>query len=224
MKWYKRDPDAALIGMHGLTLEERGAYNTIIDFFYSRDGVVPDDDWLLSRVLECNPRTWAKLKIGLFAKQKLTVNSANCLVPNRGEATLNEARSFSETQSNRALKRWEKSKNRNNLNGSHMPSSAMPAAHANTTTTTTTPLTPFENGFDKFWNSYPRKVGKEAAAKAYAKALKHVSLIEILEALEKQKPQWRDPQFIPHPASWLNAGRWADELPMAKPPGREGWV
>ena len=28
IRWYKRDPDAALNGMAVLTLEERGAYNT----------------------------------------------------------------------------------------------------------------------------------------------------------------------------------------------------
>ena len=36
LKWYKRDPDAALSGMFELTLEERGAYNTILDLIYSR--------------------------------------------------------------------------------------------------------------------------------------------------------------------------------------------
>ena len=29
LRWYKRDPRAALSGMMELTLEERGAYNTI---------------------------------------------------------------------------------------------------------------------------------------------------------------------------------------------------
>ena len=31
LKWYKRDPRAALVGMSCLTLEERGAHNTILD-------------------------------------------------------------------------------------------------------------------------------------------------------------------------------------------------
>ena len=30
-KWHKRDRNAALRGMAALTLEERGAYNTILD-------------------------------------------------------------------------------------------------------------------------------------------------------------------------------------------------
>jgi hypothetical protein len=78
--------------------------------------------------------------------------------------------------------------------------------------------------FDKFWGAYPRKEGKKAAHKAFDKALKETSIETILAALERRKPQWRDPQFIPQPAKWLNQGQWEDELPMAKPPGREGWV
>jgi uncharacterized protein YdaU (DUF1376 family) len=140
MKWYKHDPSAALAGMAGLTVEERGAYYTVIDAFYDRDGHLPDDDYLVSRILGCNPRTWRKLKISLFQKQKITVNSLGNLVPNRGEHTLNEARMFSETQANRARKRWEQPEKHNESNSSSMPL----LAYANTTTTTTT-STPRKN-------------------------------------------------------------------------------
>jgi len=36
-RWYKRDPNAALEGMAVLTLEERGAYNTVLDLIYTHD-------------------------------------------------------------------------------------------------------------------------------------------------------------------------------------------
>jgi hypothetical protein len=38
MKWYKRDPNAALTGMASLKLEERGAYNTILHLIYATTG------------------------------------------------------------------------------------------------------------------------------------------------------------------------------------------
>ena len=42
----------------------------------------------------------------------------------------------------------------------------------------------------------------------------------VIEAVERQKrsDQWtRDNgQYIPHPATWLNQGRWEDELQPAK--------
>jgi len=47
VRWYKRDPNAALTGMAGLTLEERGAYNTILDLIYANDGAVATTTVLL---------------------------------------------------------------------------------------------------------------------------------------------------------------------------------
>lgn len=83
------------------------------------------------------------------------------------------------------------------------------------------PIAPRGGAFDKFWAAYPRKVGKEAARKAFLKA--RVPVETLLDAIEQQKrsAQWtRDNgQFIPHPATWLNQGRWEDECTPAKKPG-----
>ena len=74
--------------------------------------------------------------------------------------------------------------------------------------------------FDKFWAVYPRKVSKEAARKAFAKVKEPVEL--LINAVEKQKQteQWTKDggRFIPHPATWLNQGRWEDdvEIPVQK--------
>ena len=133
MKWYKHDPDAALSGMVGLSLEERGAYYTIMDAFYSRDGNLPDDDYLVSKILGCHVRTWMSIKISLFKKQKIHVNELGNLVPNRGEETLREARRFAERQSKRSLTRWEKTENTSNNN-----ESTMRPRNAITTTPTST--------------------------------------------------------------------------------------
>jgi len=69
--------------------------------------------------------------------------------------------------------------------------------------------------FDVFWGSYPKKVGKDAAKKSFSKV--KVELSVLLDAIEKQKrsEQWTkdNGQFIPNPATWLNQGRWEDELP-----------
>ena len=81
-----------------------------------------------------------------------------------------------------------------------------------------------DDGFSRWWDSYPRKVGKAAAAKAYAKAVKIVSPERLLAALEQQKPSWTDPKYIPHPTTWLNQGRWDDELALSKPAHLEGII
>lgn len=79
-------------------------------------------------------------------------------------------------------------------------------------------------GFDRFWAAYPKKVGKGAAEKAFAKAPINGHLADVLTALERQKhsEQWqRDGgQFIPHPATWLNQRRWEDGDPTPPQPPR----
>ena len=77
------------------------------------------------------------------------------------------------------------------------------------------------SAFDSFWESYPRKVAKGVAIKAWEKILpSEESISEIMAALErhKQSDQWtRDEgRFIPYPATWLNQGRWNDELKISK--------
>ena len=71
-----------------------------------------------------------------------------------------------------------------------------------------------EADFDAFWSAYPRKVGKAAARKAFSRV--SVPLETLLSAVERQKSggQWtRDGgQYIPNPATWLNQGRWDDEV------------
>ena len=72
--------------------------------------------------------------------------------------------------------------------------------------------------FDRFWEAYPKKVGKEAARRAFEKVKEPVDL--LINAIEKQRQseQWmkEDGRFIPNPATWLNQGRWEDEVKPAK--------
>ena len=75
--------------------------------------------------------------------------------------------------------------------------------------------------FDSFWDSYPKKVAKEAARKAWRKINPSAALANlILEAIDKHKTtqKWQDKggEFIPHAATWLNQRRWEDEI--APPP------
>lgn len=83
--------------------------------------------------------------------------------------------------------------------------------------------------FDAFWATYPRKVGKEAARKAYAKALKKTRADKIAAGVEELRIRvaGKDQQFTPHPATWLNEGRWDDEASTPAPalvPAAYGWA
>lgn len=70
--------------------------------------------------------------------------------------------------------------------------------------------------FDTFWSAYPRKVSKRKAGASFLKIKPDEELLaKMLGALEVQKNAWSDPQYIPHPATWLNQRRWEDEAPTA---------
>lgn len=76
---------------------------------------------------------------------------------------------------------------------------------------------PTVSRFDQFWEWYPRKVGKEAAKKAWDKARTKTDQQNILDGIERYRldPNLPAKEFIPHPATWLNEGRWDDEpLPI----------
>lgn len=77
-----------------------------------------------------------------------------------------------------------------------------------------------KNGFNLFWERYPKKLAKRDAEKAFAKINPDEKLFNlILEKLElyKQSEAWLKDggQFIPYPATWLNGRRWEDEFTPA---------
>lgn len=73
--------------------------------------------------------------------------------------------------------------------------------------------------FDRFWALYPRKVGKSAAEKAWAKIKVTADLFDLMAkalAAWTVSTDWTKDggQFIPHASTWLNGKRWEDELPQ----------
>jgi hypothetical protein len=69
--------------------------------------------------------------------------------------------------------------------------------------------------FDRWYSLYPRKEAKENARKAFVKARKQTDMETLVTSLERYTASMKgkDRQFIALPASWLNAGRWEDEVP-----------
>ncbi len=74
--------------------------------------------------------------------------------------------------------------------------------------------------FEDFWYKYPKKVGKDAALKAWKKAKPDILL--VIDALnwQRETKQWQaeDGKYIPNPATYLNQGRWMDEAPTQEAP------
>lgn len=73
--------------------------------------------------------------------------------------------------------------------------------------------------FSEFYASYPKKVARKDAEKAWAK-LSPNERAKALEALPTHIRWWElkgtDKEFIPHPATWLNGARFDDELDLTE--------
>jgi len=88
----------------------------------------------------------------------------------------------------------------------------------NTKTNTKTNITVNSIGdFDSFWRFYPRKAGKEAARKAWAKLRPNEHIMQLIADNVKdrvEKGEWRkdNQSFILHASTYLNQKRWEDEV------------
>lgn len=70
-----------------------------------------------------------------------------------------------------------------------------------------------DDGFDEFWNAYPKKNSKGRAEQAWKKHKPNIDLVmkALAWQIESDKWQEKDGKFIPYPASYINAQAWLDE-------------
>jgi hypothetical protein len=90
------------------------------------------------------------------------------------------------------------------------------------------PTTIANTTFDAWWEVYPRKVARKAGEKAYFKAISDICQSERVETATaavllllwtKERLQGllsTEVKFRPHPATWLNGGRYRDHVTDAK--------
>lgn len=85
------------------------------------------------------------------------------------------------------------------------------------------PKSPQGDLFERFWAAYPKKKSKGQARRAWDKLKPGSTMVDqMLLAIEraKQSEDWQKDggQYIPYPATWLNAEGWEDEEPGQDPP------
>ena len=83
----------------------------------------------------------------------------------------------------------------------------------------------YPDDFLAFWKKYPRHVGKGAAWRRWQVIVKSVSADVIIAGAERYTQECakeqREEQYIAHPSTWLNAGRWDDEPTADRASGGE---
>ena len=85
-----------------------------------------------------------------------------------------------------------------------------------------------ESDFLDFYAAYPRHVGKEGARRAFVKAVKAgTPAADIIEGARRYAAATAaastETRYVAHPATWLNAGRWSDDMQDAAPVELTPW-
>jgi len=217
-----------------LTLEEHGAYRTLIDEYWLAGGL-PTDDRRLARILRLSLPEWLNIKPEI----------ASLFLSNwkhkRIEKELKNSRDRRKHGQKGASKRWG---NKVKLENAQQMPEDMPedmpgecnftlhnkreSLHLDLDPTEITkirtspkncPSKTWTSLFDEFWQAWPNKVGKPAARKAFEKIAKcpefdYEAILTGVERYKRQKPT--DRSWL-NPATFLNDERWNDEPADATP-------
>lgn len=203
-----------------LTTEQHGAYLLLL-MDYWKNGAPPDNDAVLAQITRLSPDAWTNARTML---QPFFEVMNGAWVQARVEAEMQKANNNKKINKERGLKgaeaRWA-----NKNASSNAPSIVKECSEVCSADSTSpspspshinnTPLPPKGELFEVFWKAYPKKVGKDAAYKAFTKRKPDEQLIQtMIAAVRKQTAteQWKkdNGQFIPHASTWLNEGRWQD--------------
>lgn len=86
--WHKRWHSDALTGYRGLSLEERGAYSTILDLLYDHGEAINQTERWWAGQMDCSTRKWRSLRDNLADKGKILTLADGTITNKRFEKEL----------------------------------------------------------------------------------------------------------------------------------------
>jgi len=183
-----------------LSLLEHGVYRQLLDQYYLNEEPITLDLDKLHRYLSIKTE---EEKIALTnVLQDFFIKAEDGYVHKRCDDTIQEYQGKIEKASKAAKIRWGKQ-----TECERIPDAMQTINHK--------PLTKnhkpdYDIQFDAFWIMYPKKVGKEAARKAWLKNKPDID--SVIKAIQWQEvsSQWKK-GFIPNPSTYINQHRWLDE-------------
>ena len=189
-----------------LSLLEHGVYRQMLDTYYLSEEPLPLDEARLMRSLCVRNADEMQAVKNLLADFFIAADCGYLHKRCTKEIAAFQAKSAAAKAS--AEVRWHRENPPKDATAmrSHSDSNANHKPITNKTLT---------SAFASFWLAYPRKKNKAIAEKAFAKLRPDAELLQtILKAVEgaRESADWRksDGQFIPHPATWINARGWED--------------
>lgn len=228
--WYPRYPgDYARKTAH-LSLVEHGAYALLMDWYYSNGKPLPDDWVQMHRICKAiapDEQAAVQTIVRQFFTQTDTGWSngrADEEIQRKAEISDKRRNAQRQREQNR-LKQVSKAgakqdtkQGANALSNAHTTTSTLNNSNELSPPTPKQRPTDLQTEFAAFYAAYPHNVGRDAALKAYQRALKgegvtHAILIDGAQRFAAAHTgAGTEKRFIPHPATWLNAGRWQDDL------------
>lgn len=85
LPYHKRYHSNALTGFMPLSLEQRGAYQTILDMIYDHGGPIVDNERLLAGYMNCSIRKWRTIRDELIVMRKIRITRDGLISNERAE-------------------------------------------------------------------------------------------------------------------------------------------
>lgn len=199
------------------------AYRRMLDLYYTREEALPHEIDRVAKLIRLRGQEEA---IESVLEEFFHLDQERGWVHGKCEeviAAAQERRSKAQASAN---KRWQSEGNAGAMPTHSEGNAPSPSPTTQSQSQKKPPKPPKggePEGFAEFYDAYPKKQGREAAAKAFAKVT--VGLPVLLEALSWQRDQemWTKDggKFVPMPSTWLNGKRWEDQRPMVD--GEPDW-
>lgn len=238
MAWFAFDIDAYDADTMHLSAAEDGMYSRLLRFYYKTRVPLPDDDRALASIARVSPVEWETSKNSLrafFKSRRGKLHHKRCDKELDREDSL--ARQRSEKAKNAAEKRHGKTRTSvPRANTEHVPSKATvmlgDATRPDQTREDQTkkeepPKAPRKRVacldsdqskiFEEWYAIYPLHKARLLAERSFLGALARASPAELLAGAARYRDECagKETRYIAHPSTWLNAGRWKDELPTS---------
>jgi hypothetical protein len=208
-----------------MTLEEQGAYRNLLDEAALRGGLLPNDERVLAKA--CGDATRGR-RVRTAVYPRIVVGVDGFLHHETLDVVLAESERRATKQARwRARGNWGGNGGGNvggNVSGNAAVSPPVTGAVLQSPITNHQSQEPQDLSrlsaeasarFERFWQRYPRKVGRSACEHLWARLKPDDGqTADFLAAIDAQRAtaQWQDARFIPHPHTWLHQGRWRDEV------------
>lgn len=252
LPWFKCYPRDFNDGMMGLTMEERGAYVTILNCIYARGGPVHDDPLYFRAMLQCSGKAWSKVRAALIVKGRLfevNLNGKPCLMDERAaeeiEENLKMRRELSERGARGGRKTQAALKENNDIGQAPALAPLKPGSSDTETETETEadiseptvprPAAPNRppkaDSFSLAWGAYPAQGRQRSKSQAKTRPIWRDAakaaggedrLLGAVQRYVREDQTHKGECGPPAFDRWLRDGRWEHWLPEARAPSASG--